>query len=360
MSTSSSDTPVTPLMRMGCTKQLITYRAAGQETVCLQSPSHGVQLLANFNPALGDVIGLDDVLETTLAHDNLSDIGNYITAVTTTIGTTLYFDPTGSGKQGVPIAVLLGVTTTVAQLVADGGVAYVPDAITLSPNGGMPFSFRPDGLETDRLAAIAPGQPPQQINDFDPSKNEVLALDRILNSTNANPDLSNLAQYVTATTAEGSTTLSLDPSGQGLDGTPFAVLNGVSITVAQLLADKALSFTATPITKTVTPGATLTLRPEGMETLVFQTASAKLGPAPLQGFSLTADDVLNLTPLLAREHVNPAPGTIGTYLSAVVSNGNTTLWLNPAGTGSGGVAIATLDGVSTTVSALMAAHALIV
>ena len=121
-------TTVQPLMHMGCTNDVITYRLEGQETVCLQSPSHGVQQLAEFNAALGDVIGLDDILETTPVPYDLAGVGNYITSSVSAAGTTLYFDPTGQGLQGSPIAVLQGVDTTVAQLVADGGMQYDPDA----------------------------------------------------------------------------------------------------------------------------------------------------------------------------------------------------------------------------------------
>src|ERR1700733_11026892 len=120
------------LMKMGCTQKLITYRTAGHEGVCLQSAEHGMQQLAGFNPANGDLIGLDDILEKTLAHADLSDVGNYITSAIVAGSTILYFDPTGHGLQGSPIAQLQGVSTTVAALVADGGIAYVPDQVVIT------------------------------------------------------------------------------------------------------------------------------------------------------------------------------------------------------------------------------------
>ena len=127
-------TAVAPLMQMGCTNDVITYRLEGQQTVCLQSPSHGVQQLAGFNAAMGDVIGLDDILETTPVPDDLAGVGNYITSSVSAAGTTLYFDPTGQGLQGTAFAVLQGVDTTVAQLVADGGMQYVPGSTPTPPN----------------------------------------------------------------------------------------------------------------------------------------------------------------------------------------------------------------------------------
>ena len=65
--------------------------------MCLQSPSHGVQQLAGFNPAMGDVIGVDDILELSTAQTDLSDVA-------------------------------------VAALVADGGMKYIPDAMSWAPS----------------------------------------------------------------------------------------------------------------------------------------------------------------------------------------------------------------------------------
>jgi hypothetical protein len=120
-------------MHMGCTNQTITYIAAGNMGVCLESPSHGVQMLANFSAANGDFIGVDDILETTQAHDDLSDVAQYITSQAINGGTMLYVDLTGQGLQGTPFAFLEGVTTSVAQLVADGGMKYVPDQVAIAP-----------------------------------------------------------------------------------------------------------------------------------------------------------------------------------------------------------------------------------
>jgi hypothetical protein len=151
---------VQPLMYIGCTNDLITYRLEGQETVCLQSPSHGVQQLAGFNAAMGDVIGVDDILETTLVPDNLAGVGNYITRSVSAAGTTLYFDPTGRRPQGTAIAVLHGVDTTVAQLVADGGMQYVPDATTTIATKGTThvgnlFELNPAGAGTGPLIELS-------------------------------------------------------------------------------------------------------------------------------------------------------------------------------------------------------------
>ena len=182
-SPASTANTITPLMRMGCTNVTLTYRTAGYETICLESASHGVQQLAGFNPSKGDVIGIDDIVEQTTASTNLSDISKYITSSISSVGTTLYFDPTGKGLQGTPFAVLQGVDTTVAQLVADGGMKYVPDAITVTPQFNTPLNMRAAGLETVDLLHYAPGIGPQQINGFNPNAGDVLEL-----RANSQPD----------------------------------------------------------------------------------------------------------------------------------------------------------------------------
>ena len=121
-----------------------------------------MQQLASFSADMGDVIGLDDILETTLVPDDLSDVGNYITSTVSAAGTTLYFDPTGQGLQGSAFAVLQGVDTTVAQLVADGAMQYVPDATTaIATNGttilaqvGNRYELNPAGGGTGPLLEL--------------------------------------------------------------------------------------------------------------------------------------------------------------------------------------------------------------
>jgi hypothetical protein len=133
---------VTPIMLAACPRVTYTYRAAGQETICMASPSLGVQQMIGFNAANGDIIGVDDILELTTAKTDLSDVAKYITSAVSGGSTTLYFDPTGHGLQGPAFAVLQGVVTTVAQLVADGGMQYIPDAIAVTAQSPCSRRFR--------------------------------------------------------------------------------------------------------------------------------------------------------------------------------------------------------------------------
>jgi len=345
--------PITQLMVMGCTNDVITYRAIGHQTVCLQSPSHGEQVLHNFSPATGDIIGLDDILELTQAKTDLSDVTKYITSQVAGGSTTLYFDPTGSGAVGTPIALLVGVSTTIAQLVGDGGVAYVPDAITVDPTFDTAFAFRDAGLETLKLMPPATGVAAQQIDNFNPAMVEVLDLSRILNATTAAPDLANLQDYVTATQTGGNTVLSIDRTGTGAAATPFAVLEGVSISVTQLFADNALVFTPTSATLFVAAGGSAAFRPEGGETFLLGQHVPVAGLTSLANFSLTDQDRIDFRLLFASAGIEATIGTISNYLSTSAAGSSTILDFHSTGAGSAGVAIAELQNVSVSMSSLL-------
>jgi len=304
------------------------------------------------------VIGVDDILELTTAKTNRSDVAKYITSAVSAAGTTLYFDPTGHGLQGSPIALLQGVDTTVAQLVADGGMQYIPDAITVTPQFYTPLTLRPSGLETVDLRAIVPGIGPQQINGFDPDKADVLELQAILNPTTAMPDLSDVGQYISATTVNGNTILSLDPTGHGGAGTAFAELNGTSLTLQQLMDDNALSFTPSAVTVAAPGGQVFQFRPEGDETANLPANPAHSGFATLEGFSLASTDSLGLGAMFAASHVDPVMANLASYISAVQNGGSTTLWFDQTGSGhGGGVEFASLQNTQVTVASLVAHNA---
>ena len=341
------------LMVMGCTNDIITYRASGHQTVCLQSPSHGEQVLHNFNPAIGDLIGLDDVLELTQAKTDLSDLTKYITSVASGGNTTLYFDPTGSGHAGTPVALLVGVTTTIAQLIADGGVAYVPDAITVSPTFDTAFMFRDAGLETLTLAPAARAIATQQVDNFNPAKADILDLTRILNPTTAAPNLSNVQDYITATETGGNTVLSVDPTGSGAVGTPFAVLEGVTITLAQLLSDGAMAFSPTNATIGAAAGTSATFRPEGKEVIVLGGHVPTGTLTSLANFSLTDQDQIDFRLLFANYGISATLGTIADYISTTASASSTIFDFHQNGADSPGVAIAVLQNVSVTFASLL-------
>jgi hypothetical protein len=346
--------PPTFLMKMGCTQKVITYRAAGNEGVCLQSPEHGMQQLAGFNPANGDLIGLDDILEKTLAHADLSDVGNYITSQIVSGSTILYFDPTGHGLQGSAIAMLQGVSTTVAALVANHGIAYVPDQVVVTPQFNVPLTIRPDGLETVALGHVVPGAGPQIIDNFNPAQGDLLELANILNRTTAMPNLNDLANYVTVTNVGGDTILSVDKTGHGGAGTPFADLHGVTMTLSQLLAANALAFDPTNVMMRMQPNTTFTFRAEGGVTAMLNDVHGNTGTNQLANFNLGAGDGIDIAMILNHAGLTVDFNTIQNYFSTTEQGGNTNLYFDPTGSGHGGTLEATLQNTSVTLNDLLA------
>ena len=109
------------------------------------------------------------------------------------------------------------------------------------------FTFATSGNQTVKVDGISTNEGAEQLSGFNPTGGDVLNLANVIKGSAAT--LATLGNYITATTsAAGDTTLSFDATGTGLAGTPFAVLKGVTVTVAQLLADNALSLTAAPTT----------------------------------------------------------------------------------------------------------------
>ncbi len=338
-------TPAPFIMRMGCTNALITYRAAGNEAVCLQRAENGMQRLANFDPSKGDILGLNDILERTQAHANLSDVANYITSQTGTLGTTLYIDPTGTGKTGTAFAFLQNVSTNVAALVANGGMKYVPDQVVMAPQFNTPFTVRPDGLETILLRPIGAAMAPQEIKNFDPTKGDVLELKSALNKTAARPDLTNLASYVTATYTGGNTVLSVDSTGHGLTGTAFAVLDGVHVSVADLVADHAVVFDPTQTSVLAKAGMTFICRPEGAENIVLADVHGSMAASQIQGFSLGLGDGVDVMSQLTHAGISTDLANIENYVTVTHAGGNTSLWFDATGAGHNGTAGGTLEAV---------------
>jgi hypothetical protein len=352
------ETPPPFFMRMGCTDAVISYRAAGNEGVCLQAPERGMQVLANFNAANGDIIGVDDTLERTLAHANLSDVANYITSQVSSAGTTLYFDATGTGKTGTPIALLQGVTTSVAELVADGGMKYVPDQVVITPQFNTPLSLRPDGLETVVLQRPVTGIAAKQLNGFNAALGDKLELVHVLNSTLATTNLSNIASYIHVTASGGNTTLSFDKTGTGQTGTAFAVLNGVSTTLNQLLAEHALMYDPIGVTMNVLPSTPFIYRAFGSETAILHDVHSTMAAGQLSGFSLAAGDGVDVSNILSHAGITADLSNIQDFFSTVATGNDTQLWFDPNGSGHGGIMEADFHNASFTMTDLLAHSAL--
>jgi hypothetical protein len=103
---------------------IFTFAAAGNQTAVVDAitASEGPEQIVQFNPTIGDVLNLTNVVKGSAA--TLATLGNYITATTSAAGdTTLSYDATGTGLVGTAFAVLKGVSITVPQLLADNALA---------------------------------------------------------------------------------------------------------------------------------------------------------------------------------------------------------------------------------------------
>jgi hypothetical protein len=70
---------------------------------------------------------------------------------------------------------------------------------------------------------------------------DVLDLSRTVAGLSVGSNFANLSNYVTASTTGSNTTLWVDPTGGQAAPTAFAVLDGVTTTVSQLISGQHLS-----------------------------------------------------------------------------------------------------------------------
>ncbi len=98
------------------------------------------------------------------------------------------------------------------------------------------MNFIHGGNGNDTFVLNAAGQGLDTIFGFALTNSDKLDLTRTLASVASSVDLTNVGTYITASTSGGNTTLYVDPTGG--HGTPyaFASLQGVTATVAQLVA----------------------------------------------------------------------------------------------------------------------------
>jgi Ca2+-binding RTX toxin-like protein len=221
------------------------FSATGAQTAKIDaiSTKEGPEQLVGFKTGAGDVLNLANILKASPA--TLATLTNYITATTNAAGdTTLSYDATGTGLVGTAFAVLKGITVTVAQLLADNALSLgsVPSVVVPAVLHTDVVTFATAGNQTIRVDAISAKEGTEQLIGFKTGAGDVLNLANVVKGSTAT--LATLGGFVTASTSvAGDTTLYFDATGTGLTGTAFAVLKGVSVTVAQLLADNALSLT---------------------------------------------------------------------------------------------------------------------
>jgi hypothetical protein len=94
---------------------------------------------------------------------------------------------------------------------------------------------------------------------------------------------------------------------------------------------------------------------DGSSGNVFYVDGAGQGTTTINGFN-TVGDVLDLTSALSGLAIAADLSNLGTYVTASVAAGNTTLWIDPTGGSATPAAFVVLNGISATLPQLVAAH----
>jgi hypothetical protein len=94
----------------------------------------------------------------------------------------------------------------------------------------------------------------------------------------------------------------------------------------------------------------------GSRLSTFKLNGAGQGLTTINGFAPTAGNVLDLTRTLAGVSIASDLSNISKYITSSVANGSTSLYVDPTGGTGTPYAFLSLQGVSTSVSALVAAH----
>lgn len=120
------------------------------------------------------------------------------------------------------------------------------------------------------------------------------------------------------------------------------------------------NITDPPMVAAVTPANTsvarFTFTNTGSAVQTAMLAPAGSGIEAIAGFALNGHDVLDLARVLAGASGPPTLANLGSYVTAAAAGGDTTLSYDATGHGHG-AAFATLDGMTTTMAALLGHHA---
>jgi hypothetical protein len=111
------DPPVTAATTGVSSTPTFINASAGNEVLAFPAAGTGLDAISGFSLTNGDVLDFAAALKGTGWHGDLTQVGNFITAVANGSETDIYLDPTGQG-HGALIAELEGINTTVASLLA--------------------------------------------------------------------------------------------------------------------------------------------------------------------------------------------------------------------------------------------------
>ena len=91
---------------------------SGNDVFVLNAAGQGVDTIAGFNGAMHDVLDITRTLAGLPLVPDFSNLGQFLSTQTIGAGTAISANTTGDGTQGVLIGVLVGVSTSLASLVA--------------------------------------------------------------------------------------------------------------------------------------------------------------------------------------------------------------------------------------------------
>jgi len=117
---------------------------------------------------------------------------------------------------------------------------FDPTPITPSVVPGVTFVYRSEGTETALLADVHGQVPVTQLSGFSLTSGDGIDVGVILQDSGIKADLTNIQNYVSLANVGGNTQLWFDKLGSGHGGTLEAVLQGVNVTMPDLLAHNAL------------------------------------------------------------------------------------------------------------------------
>jgi hypothetical protein len=115
------DPPVTAATTGVSSTPAFINASGGDDVIALPSAGAGFDAISGFSLTNGDVLDFTAALQGTAWHGDLTQVGDFISAVQNGGETDLYLDPTGQG-HGAMVAALDGVNTSLASLLAHGAI----------------------------------------------------------------------------------------------------------------------------------------------------------------------------------------------------------------------------------------------
>ena len=258
---------------------------------------------------------------------------------------------------------------------------------------------------------VTNGSTPQVISGFTPNGSVLLDLRQVMSETGWDGQTSTFSRYAQVHAVTGGTMISITPNGNSASSHDVALLQGSTVSLANiqlqslLIPDGSTATAGVTITDTGVGTATVSGLQSGVATAlaratytatagtaadpttnsltllgwnnvldagpgtnflnglqpgdIFRLNAAGQGLDTISGFTLTNGDKIDVGRALSGLNVASDLSNVGNFLTATVSGTDTILSVNPTGAAGGASAIARLMNVNTSVSQLLSDHSLI-